>query len=42
MPQRALATIQQRAREIIAGALAGLLFAAVALQPRLVVVRPLA
>jgi hypothetical protein len=40
MPQRALATIQQRAREVIEGALAGLLFAAVALQPRLVVVRP--
>src|SRR5215471_17825450 len=41
MPQRALAAIQQRAREVIEGALAVLLFTAVAFQPRLVVVRPL-
>jgi len=40
MHQRALATIQQRTSEIIEGALAGLLFTAVAFQPWLVVVRP--
>ena len=40
MPQRALAAIQQRARKVIEGALAGLLFTAVAFQSRLVVVRP--
>src|SRR5438094_6136140 len=35
---RALAAIQERSREVIEGALAGLLFTAVALQSRLVVV----
>src|SRR5678816_2636292 len=40
MPQRALAAIQQRAREVIKGALAVFIFTAVALQARLVVVRP--
>ena len=35
MHHRALATIQQRAREVIEGALAGLLFTAVAFQARL-------
>src|SRR5262249_13711065 len=35
---RALAAVQQRAREVIEGALASLLFTAVALQSRLVVV----
>jgi hypothetical protein len=35
-----LAAIQQRASQVIEGALAGLLFTAVALQARLVVVRP--
>jgi hypothetical protein len=40
MQQRAFAAIQQRAREVIAGVLAGLLFPAVALQSRLLVVRP--
>src|SRR5262245_44563278 len=35
---RALAAIQERAREVIEGALAGLLFTAVAFQARLVVV----
>ena len=39
MPQRALATIQQRASEVIEGALAVLLFTAVASQSRLVMVR---
>ena len=39
MPQRALAAIQQRASKVIEGALAGLLFTAVAFQSRLVVVR---
>ena len=40
MPQRALAAIQQRASKVIEGALAGLLFTAVALQSRLVVICP--
>ena len=40
MPQRALAAIQQRAREVIEGALAAFLFSAVAFQSRLVMVRP--
>jgi len=40
MPQRALAAIQQRASQVIEGALAGLLFTAVAFQSRLGVVRP--
>src|ERR671930_208082 len=40
MPQRALAAIQQRAREVIKGALAVFISTAVALQARLVVVRP--
>ena len=40
MHQRALAAIQQRASKVIEGALAGLLFTAVAFQSRLVVVRP--
>jgi len=40
MPQRALAAIQQRASQVIEGALAGLLFTAVAFQSRLDVVRP--
>jgi hypothetical protein len=37
--ERALAAVQERAREVIEGALAGVLFTAVALQSRLVVVR---
>src|SRR5215475_4554726 len=37
---RALAAIQERAREVMEGALAGLLFTAVALQSRLVVIGP--
>ncbi len=41
MHQRALATIQQRAGEVIEGAVAVLLFTAVAFQSRLVVVRAL-
>src|SRR5215813_8458802 len=36
----ALAAVQECAREVIAGALAGLLFTAVALQARLVVIGP--
>src|SRR5262245_2554258 len=36
---RALAAVQERAREVIEGALAGLLFTAVALQAGLVVIR---
>jgi hypothetical protein len=36
----ALAAVQEGAREVIEGALAGLLFTAVALQPRLVVICP--
>ena len=36
--QRALAAVQERTREVIEGALAGLLFTAVALQSGLVVV----
>ena len=39
MHQRALAAIQQRASEVIEGALAVFLFTAVAFQSRLVVVR---
>jgi len=39
MPQRALAAIQQRASQVIEGALAVLLFTAVAFQSRLVMVR---
>ena len=38
MHDRALAAVQERAREVIAGALAGLLLTAVALQAGLVVV----
>jgi hypothetical protein len=40
MHDRALAAIQERAREVIEGALASLLFTAVAFQARLVVIRP--
>ena len=40
MHDRALAAVQERSREVIEGALAGLLFTAVALQSGLVVVRP--
>jgi hypothetical protein len=39
MHDRALAAVQERAREVIEGALAGLLFTAVALQSGLVVIR---
>src|SRR4029434_3116613 len=38
--QRALAPVQERAREVIESALAVLFFTAVALQSRLVVIRP--
>ena len=38
MPQRALAAVQERAREIIEGTLAVLLFTAVAFQSGLVVI----
>jgi hypothetical protein len=37
--ERALAAVQERAREVIEGTLAGLLFTAVALQSGLVVIR---
>ncbi len=40
MGERALAAVQECAREVIEGALAGLLFTAVALQSRLVVICP--
>ena len=39
MHERALAAVQERAREVSEGALAGLLFTAVAFQSRLVVIR---
>ena len=39
MPQRALAAIQQRASEVIEGALAGVLFTAVAFESGLIVLR---
>ena len=38
MHERALAAVQERAREVMEGALAGLLFPAVALQAGLVVI----
>ena len=39
MHERALAAVQERARKVIEGTLAGLLFTAVALQSGLVVIR---